>query len=989
MRSPALEEAEHWIASRPRNAPQPTEDTQVFITLSRKVATRRRNVVTASLATVLCIVTALAAAALIAFYVADAQRTDALIAQSKFLARDARSATADGNPTLGALLALAAMPGNLSAPDRPFIKEAGFALEDALDNERERAFIASGYYVKAVAMSPDGSRIATGTDDKLARIWDGRTGKQLLALAHDNTVPLVAFSSDGNRLITASGSSGCLDCDGTSWHVWDANTGRDILKLVNQAKGFPVFLPGFQRVITAVKGSPIELRETTTGATIATLDQTDQAAAIFSRDGAKILISSRNSKPQLWDALGGTLLRELATGGSSIEGCCAFWRPCCAFSPDGSRLILTVGTNVEIFDVATGETMVKLTPSPETDPAEYSALSADNKRAIAIFGNSVYLWDATSGAAIATLEHDYPVISATFSPDGSRLLTVSQDKRLGMRNTAQGEEITVSGQVRIWDTAQGHEIISMRSTNPRHSAVFAPDSGQVLISLDDTYTQLLDSATGAQIARLEGTLHPSGDAAIMPDGTRPSGRTAFTPDGRLVVTAATNGAADVWDVKTGNLVATLHEQQSGPVRIASFSSDGRSLMTDSYSAVQVWTLDPSVVASLDAADVLRGHEGQVNSVVFSPDGSKLATASADKTVRVWDVRTGATLLTLRGHDADVMSVAFAPDGKHLLTASLDKTARLWDATTGAALTVFEGHDDAVNAASFSPDGKLIVTASADKTAKVWDVASGDVLLTFRGHTGPVMSTVFSPDGKNVLSASTTILIWDAQTGAVLKELTPLEAKSQSSTWSDVTDPKDAIAWNNWIKRWEAGTQLKESQKGGWHGSFAFYSPDGTQVVGALSEWMAEVWKVATALPIHILENSAATWDAQFSPDARYIVSGSADGAAWLWAVKVSEPNRILITKLTGHDSEVRSATFSPSGAQVATAAADGTVRIWNISHCQAAIDRAHEILPREMSNNERLKYFLSEKAASTATNIFAKVRPWLAFALPAAGDVCE
>jgi WD40 repeat protein len=830
-------------------------------------------------------------------------------------------------------------------------------------------------------MSPDGSKIATGTADKFARIWDSTTGKQLLALAHNDTLRHVVFSSDNNRLITAAGS--CLSCDGTNWHVWDADTGREILKLENQARNFPVFSPGRQRVITAMKNSPIELRDTTTGATIATLKQTDESATVFSRDGTKILISSGRSKPQLWDALGGALLWELATEGSSIGRCCAF-------SPDGTRLILIVNKNVEILDVATGETMVTLGPRPDRPGLAVlvdATLSVDNKRAITIIEETVYLWDATTGASIVALKHDGHVSSATFSPDGSRLLTVSP------------------GQVRLWDTAQGQEIISLRAhaeaegrfaagsvagllmksapvpidVRPIPLAVVSPRGDRALISFDAASTQVLDSATGGQIARLDGTLRPSSGAA-------------FTPDGRLVVTAATNGASNVWDVKTGNLVATLRDQEGdgGSAGIASFSSDGRSLMTDRYRAVQVWNLDPLVVALQDAANDLRSYRGRVNSVAFSPDGTKLATAAADKTGRVWDVRTGAALLTLRGHDAEVMSVAFAPDGKHLLTASLDKTARLWDATTGAALTVLESHDDGVNAASFSPDGKFIVTASADKTAKVWDATNGNVLLTFRGHDNTVMSAVFSPDGKSVLSASETLLIWDARTGSVLKKLLPLrEAAGQSSTWSNVTDPKIAAAWNRDIKRWESVEYMAQVNTRGWHRSFAFYSPDGAQVVGAPSEWLVEVWNVETGLPIHILQNDAATLEAQFSPDARSIVTAHADGAAWLWRVKTSEPNSPLITKLAGHDGAVKAATFSPSGARLATAAADGMVRVWNISHCQTAIDRAHEILPREMSDNEAEKYFLSKKAGSTGTDIFAKARPWLAFALPAAGDACE
>ena len=744
------------------------------------------------------------------YFAAEKQRNDALIAQSNYLAHDARAATANGDPTLGALLALAALPANLAAPDRPFVKEAGFALEDALAHEHERAFIASNRSIRAVAMSPDGSKVATGTDDKLVRIWDGRTGKQLFELAHDSIVEQVSFSSDGKRLTTNAGTR----------RVWDTDSGRE--------------LPA-----------------------------------------------------------------QEAGAGSEHD----------------------------------------------------QALSSDNK-------------------------------SVDVSRDGTRRLTRSNDDRLGFQETPQGGLVTRSGEVHLWDTVRGSEIISIQSINPRLSGVFSPDGGRVLVSFDaigSTTTRLLDSANGVEIARLEGQLQPSGGSA-------------FTPDGRLVVTAAANGAAKVWDVKTGSLVMTLRDAAIYSLQSASFSPDGRSLMTTNSQSVQTWSLDPLAVALRGGDNDLLRYRGQVNSVAFSPDGTRLVTAAADKTARIWDVRTGAALLTLLGHDAEITSVGFSRDGGHLVTASQDKTVRVWDATTGALLTVLRSHDDAVNAASFSPDDKFIVTASADKTARVWDAANGKLLVTFRGHDNAVLSASFSPDGKNVLSVSQRkLLIWNTQTGTVLKELAPLQ-KGQSSVWSNVTNPKDADAWNRLILTMEAGAHAKEVLTAGWHRSFAYFSADGSQVVGALNEWLVEVWNVGTGLPVHVfLKNalSVATWDAQFSPDGRYIASANTDGVTKLWAVQPGEPDIPLVTEVAGDGGAIKALAFSPSGAQLATAAADGKVRIWNISHCQTAIDRARETLPREMSNNETLKYFLSKKAASTTTDIFAKVRPWLAFALPAEGDACE
>jgi WD40 repeat protein len=116
---------------------------------------------------------------------------------------------------------------------------------------------------------------------------------------------------------------------------------------------------------------------------------------------------------------------------------------------------------------------------------------------------------------------------------------------------------------------------------------------------------------------------------------------------------------------------------------------------------------------------LEGHEDGVNSAAFSPDGTKVVTASVDQTARVWDAATGAEIAVLKGHEGNVISAAFSPDGTKVVTASVDQTARMWDAATGAEVAVLEGHDSRVVSAAFSPDGTKVVTASDDRTARMW------------------------------------------------------------------------------------------------------------------------------------------------------------------------------------------------------------------------------------------------------------------------------
>ena len=300
-----------------------------------------------------------------------------------------------------------------------------------------------------------------------------------------------------------------------------------------------------------------------------------------------------------------------------------------------------------------------------------------------------------------TLREHELVFSAAFSPDGTHIVTASDDKT-----------------ARIWDAATGDEIKVLRGhENSVLSAVFSPDGTRIVTASWDRTARVWDVATGNEIKALQ---HKSvvRCAALSPDGTR-------------IVTASDDRTARIWNAATGDEVKVLHGHR-GEVAFAAFSPDGTRIVTASADGTaRIWD-----AATGNEIKVLRGHKNFVLFAAFSPDGTRIVTASEDYTARIWDAATGSEIRALRGHENGVTSAAFSPDGTRIVTASWDHTARIWDATTGSAIKVLRGHGGDVASAAFNPDGTRIVTASADKTVRIWDAAMGNEIKLLRGYKSP-------------------------------------------------------------------------------------------------------------------------------------------------------------------------------------------------------------------------------------------------------------
>ena len=280
----------------------------------------------------------------------------------------------------------------------------------------------------------------------------------------------------------------------------------------------------------------------------------------------------------------------------------------------------------------------------------------------------------------------------------------------------------------------------------------------------------------------------------------------FGPDGKRLFVAS-YGRVAVWDLEQGRVSGYL-EGIAGAVHDLELSPDGKQLAVGGGDPAQTGTVQLyDTAAPARPVAKLAGHSDVVYSLAWSADGKRLATASFDKLVKVWDLPAGTPTLTIKDHTDAVLAVAFSPDGKTLVSGGRDHSIKLFDAATGKALRTLTGHDQDVQALVISADGKSVISSGREPGLRWWDLATGKQMRNQGGHGGSVFEVRRSSDDKQLISVSQdqTVRLWDGATGGQQKSYSsggePLFCAALSSDGKRVA----AGSWKGLLRLWDAAT----------------------------------------------------------------------------------------------------------------------------------------------------------------------------------------
>ena len=475
-----------------------------------------------------------------------------------------------------------------------------------------------------------------------------------------------------------------------------------------------------------------------------------------------------------------------------------------------------------------------------------------------------YLWGLCNTAHISRIEHDGALRAIAYSPDGRIMATAGDDKI-----------------VRIWDASSGEQVHAFSGHTQLVSDVeFAPHDAVLATASADKTVRLWNYETGELAATLEGHQHEVGGLA-------------FSRDGMLLASAC------------------------GVLRLNKANPLSRFVTGETRGEVRIWAM-----STLESSLEFEAHQTSVLDVCFSPDGQTLATASADATVKLWDVKgSSATERDVLRYDSPVLAVSYSPNGRYVATGEWDGQTRLWEIGSNASAGALARHDAPVMCVRFSPDGERLATSSYDQIVRIWNVLDRTEDRRYRGHKDAVLCLAFTPDGEKVASASIDgeMKVWtltNRQQYKVLRGMTTWD--SLASYCLAFSPDSDWIAGsgrtiNIWRRPFESSNpRILRGDKP--HNDLVITaSSDGALLASAGKYGRVDLWDTTSWQLLKTLrEEGPHVWSVAMSPDSRLLAASGTGGIITLWQVESGNQFRIIDTKC----DNARCVTFSPDGQQL-------------------------------------------------------------------------
>ncbi len=606
--------------------------------------------------------------------------------------------------------------------------------------------------VTAVAVAPDGRRVAVGTWERL-NVYDISPPAKVASLSREALA--LAFLPDGKTLISASGSA---------VRVWRTADWTEQVSL-RQASG-PIALSADGRRLAAESRGGVRLWETATWAEVMTLPEASGPMA-FSPDAALVATSGRNGVT-LWSTADGQAVRTLEDSTNLFFRAGPWFRTQqgMAFSGDGKLLAAVRNAPsargvfvIGVWDVGSGKEKAVMPADPER--AEHTGLIAalamapdGHTVATASWDHSIRCWDLATGHRTETLQgHLSEVWALAFAPDGGSILSGGKDGGVNLwpLQARPKDDLLPAGWTPWCFSADGRLL----------AAVNAQGTLGLINLATQEIEQQFEPPSAASVSPPAFAREGDRPGAGPPFGGKPEGPppgegerrfrqegprfgfmspAAFSGDLRVLARGMADGSILLRDTITQETSAL--KVGEGPVDFVLLSPDGRELVCGGRGRSLSWRDLGNPTGSM------VNLEGQ--RAMFSPNGRYLAVFGRENTLRIWDVARRTAGVSLALESSPGFSVAFSPDGQILATTAgiedVENAIRLWRTTTGAPLGQCVGHKQSVWAVAFAPDGRSLASSSDDGTVKLWNVATQQELLSTRRSGEVPRSLLFSPDG---------------------------------------------------------------------------------------------------------------------------------------------------------------------------------------------------------------------------------------------------